>query len=1252
MDDDFLITFRADYGQAMADGRALRTNLEQIVASLRSVGAESSAIDRVAKSVTRFSDATRDATQHTKSDQERNAASARTYSNLSTEIDAAIKLRKEESKSFADLTKARMQEQQQAINAYKKYDSDRESAYKEQAKREQMAAKETAAAQKRYAAEYAAVQKKYDADREAAYKENAAREKAANAAQIAAAKEQLAALQQINSVNEKRVATEERIARAQRRTDNKTAAADWDREFTAASKAAEANERHSQSINATRYALYDVSNAVGIASAAMLGLSAAVFGVGIAWERNFTNVIRVSGLDATSEQVNTLRRNFMELASEIPLASAEIAEIGTLGLQLGIQAQDITNFVQSVAQFSSAAGITAEAAATAFGRLNTLLPDLQGNFNLLGSMIAKTGVNSVATEAQIVAVSSQIASMGTLAGLSSDEVIALASAMASLGIAPELARSLITSSFTKIITAVAQGTDKVEKFGAVLGMSGAEFQKAWREDAVGTFRDLLGTIAAQGDKAVITLDDLGLASQRNTPGLLKLGQNVDILNQALADTASQLGANNATELLRQYGITSETVAAKLQLFTNNIENLMASIAQGGGVFGGLLDMVNDLLVSLTELSQNPVSNFFLQTGAIVTALIAIFGLGIAAALRVQASLLGMATAFNVTTVSANGTRLSMAAIVAQMFATERGANAAKIAVTGVGVALKGLVAVAIAGAILAIASGLTDMALEASGASVSVDKLAQTLLDSKDSVKTLNDELGRNGNVFFRTANVDARLLGEQLKNLSKYSDGAFRDFAAFLGKSALLGDSMFTAVNDNVNKFDEALERLAKSGSYAVALEKAEEFRKQFNLTPDESQLLLDNFYKQVALAATDAGVSTDSFKASTIEAGAAEIVAADAAEELANKIAFATEALGLSEEGYDQYVKAIQSGSAAFGGVSGAFARVQEDMKAWATAQAEATEDSTDSWENFYNGTDVTLQQLSDALALQISEQEAWAVDIGTIAARGAGNFAGALAQMGPEGAALAKLAANATADELMKLEEQARLAAFLASEAFANQFTQSTPQMVAAFQAGGIEAVQGLIRAQIAESSGQTPGAVNAFIQDWNRTYANNPIKMPVGADVTPANQALTDVYNGWSGRRITLIVDSVTGDTTGFRVPGTSVYGYASGGHVRGPGTGISDSIPARLSNGEYVIRAAAVRKFGTGMFDSLNRGVAKFASGGQVGAPREVISHASPVDRAIMRQQGSSRTIEIYLDGRVIATAVDNANANQQSNGSN
>lgn len=67
-------------------------------------------------------------------------------------------------------------------------------------------------------------------------------------------------------------------------------------------------------------------------------------------------------------------------------------------------------------------------------------------------------------------------------------------------------------------------------------------------------------------------------------------------------------------------------------------------------------------------------------------------------------------------------------------------------------------------------------------------------------------------------------------------------------------------------------------------------------------------------------------------------------------------------------------------------------------------------------------------------------------------------------------------------------------------------------------------------------------------------------------------------------------------------GGEVKAAADGGYIVGPGTSTSDSIPTWLSNGEYVINAAVVKKVGVGFLDSLNNGYVKhFASGGYVGA---------------------------------------------------
>ena len=61
------------------------------------------------------------------------------------------------------------------------------------------------------------------------------------------------------------------------------------------------------------------------------------------------------------------------------------------------------------------------------------------------------------------------------------------------------------------------------------------------------------------------------------------------------------------------------------------------------------------------------------------------------------------------------------------------------------------------------------------------------------------------------------------------------------------------------------------------------------------------------------------------------------------------------------------------------------------------------------------------------------------------------------------------------------------------------------------------------------------------------------------------------------------------------------GRAGGGPIFGPGTSTSDSIPAWLSNGEFVIRTAAAERLGYGVLDYINRWgrFPGYAAGGQV-----------------------------------------------------
>ncbi|MFK4523689.1 hypothetical protein ABIF90_001670 [Bradyrhizobium japonicum] len=75
----------------------------------------------------------------------------------------------------------------------------------------------------------------------------------------------------------------------------------------------------------------------------------------------------------------------------------------------------------------------------------------------------------------------------------------------------------------------------------------------------------------------------------------------------------------------------------------------------------------------------------------------------------------------------------------------------------------------------------------------------------------------------------------------------------------------------------------------------------------------------------------------------------------------------------------------------------------------------------------------------------------------------------------------------------------------------------------------------------------------------------------------------------------------GFSDGGMVGGSAPVAKADGGYIAGPGSATSDSIPARLSNGEFVVRASAVAKH-RAVLEAINADrIPRFADGGLVGA---------------------------------------------------
>jgi phage-related minor tail protein len=72
----------------------------------------------------------------------------------------------------------------------------------------------------------------------------------------------------------------------------------------------------------------------------------------------------------------------------------------------------------------------------------------------------------------------------------------------------------------------------------------------------------------------------------------------------------------------------------------------------------------------------------------------------------------------------------------------------------------------------------------------------------------------------------------------------------------------------------------------------------------------------------------------------------------------------------------------------------------------------------------------------------------------------------------------------------------------------------------------------------------------------------------------------------------------GANAGSSAIGAAAVAAATGGYITGAGTSTSDSIPAKLSNGEYVVKAESVKKYGVDYLHAINTGrLHRYATGG-------------------------------------------------------
>ena len=411
-----------------------------------------------------------------------------------------------------------------------------------------------------------------------------------------------------------------RLEREQRRVANMQMAAS--REMAAeeerrAAAVVAANERQMDAMESFGRVTLGVSAAIAVG----LGLSAKA---AMDWESAWAGVTKT--VDGSDEQMAALEAELRGLAKTLPATHEEIAGVAEAAGQLGVKRQDIASFTRTMIDMGETTNLTADEAATSMAQLSNIMGISAGEASKLGSTIVALGNNGASTERDILSMGLRIAGAGRTVGLTADQVLALASSLSSVGMEAEAGGTAISRVMLQIDNDVASGSDRLDQYARVAGVSAEQFATKWRDDAAGAlqlFLQGLGQMRTDGENTTAVLDEMGFAEVRVSDALRRASLASDLVTDSLAIGSEAWEANIA--LLAEADKRYQTTESRLQIARNQIND--AAIDIGGNFLPAVASAtegVGALAVGFGELPA-PAQSFVAGLGATALGLTGVVG---------------------------------------------------------------------------------------------------------------------------------------------------------------------------------------------------------------------------------------------------------------------------------------------------------------------------------------------------------------------------------------------------------------------------------------------------------------------------------------------------------------------------------------------------------------------------------------------------------------------------------------------------
>jgi TP901 family phage tail tape measure protein len=336
----------------------------------------------------------------------------------------------------------------------------------------------------------------------------------------------------------------------------------------------------------------------------------------IDFEDAWTGVTKT--VNATPQQFEKINAGLKDLAQNTSSTYQDIAHYAELAGQMGIPTDSIVGFTKTITELGDTTNLVGEEAAQSIAKFSNVMVSQSKKTNTyysrLGSTIVDLGNKFSTTEADIMDMATRLGVAGKMVGLNSNQVLGLSTALSSLGVEAAAGGSSVSKMLKTIDLSVSTGDKKLQKFAEVSGMTSQQFQKAWGEDAAGTFLKFVEGIGKSAD-VTKTLDELGIKEVRQAQSMGALAQSSDVLARALnvSQNAWQANSAMATEAEKRYGTlksqmsqTWEAVkqaADELgQAFTPTLTSILKVVKKTANAFSNLDDGTQETIAKLLLLT--------------------------------------------------------------------------------------------------------------------------------------------------------------------------------------------------------------------------------------------------------------------------------------------------------------------------------------------------------------------------------------------------------------------------------------------------------------------------------------------------------------------------------------------------------------------------------------------------------------------------------------------------------------------------